>query len=99
MPLFFRYVSGNVIDVSTLTRTVAELKANGINTKFAILDAGYYTGTNADVLLDAGISFITRMKSNFKVYKQILRENLGSLEARENLVRYNSRLSSKIFSI
>ena len=32
------------------------------------------------------------MKSNFKVYKQILRENLGSLEARENLVRYNSRL-------
>lgn len=79
MPLFFRYVSGNVIDVSTLTRTVAELKANGINTKFAILDAGYYTGTNADVLLDAGISFITRMKSNFKVYKQILRENLGSL--------------------
>lgn len=92
MPLFFRYVSGNVIDVSTLTRTVAELKANGINTKFAILDAGYYTGTNADVLLDAGISFITRMKSNFKVYKQILRENLGSLEARENLIRYNSRL-------
>ena len=43
MPLFFRYVAGNVIDVSTITRTIAELKANGINTKFAILDAGYYT--------------------------------------------------------
>lgn len=92
LPLFFRYVSGNIIDVSTLTRTVAELKANGINTKFAILDAGYYTGTNADVLLDAGISFITRMKSNFKVYKRVVREHLGSLEAKGNLIRYNKRL-------
>lgn len=92
LPLFFRYVPGNIIDVSTLTRTVAELKANGINTKFAILDAGYYTGINADALFDAGISFITRMKSNFKVYKQVVMENLGSLEAKENLVRYNKRL-------
>ena len=92
LPLFFRYVPGNVIDVSTLTRTIAELKANGINTKFAILDAGYYTGVNADALLDAGVSFITRMKGNFKLYKKLVSEHLGSLEARENLVRYNKRL-------
>lgn len=50
LPLFFRYVAGNVIGVSTLARTIAELKANSINTKFAILDAGYYGGVNADVL-------------------------------------------------
>lgn len=92
LPLFFRYVAGNVIDVTTLTRTIAELKANGINTKFAILDAGYYTGRNADVLLDAGVSFITRMKGNFKIYKEIVREHLSSLESKENLVRYNKRL-------
>ncbi len=48
LPLFFRYVAGNVIDVSTITRTIAELKANGVNTKFAILDAGYYTEVNAE---------------------------------------------------
>lgn len=92
LPLFFRYVAGNVIDVSTLTRTIAELKANGVNTKFAILDAGYYTGVNADVLLDAGVSFVTRMKSNFKIYKQVVGNNLPALESRENLVRYNKRL-------
>lgn len=92
MPLFFRYVAGNVIDVSTLTRTIAELKANGVNTKFAILDAGYYTGKNADVLLDAKISFITRLKGNLRIYKQVVTENLAGLETRENLVRYNRRL-------
>ena len=92
MPLFFRYVAGNVIDVSTITRTIAELKANGINTKFAILDAGYYTGANADALLDSGVSFMDRMKSNFKVYKKIVNEHLNSLMVKENAVIYNKRL-------
>jgi transposase len=92
LPLFFRYVAGNVIDVSTLTRTISELKANGINTKFAILDAGYYTGKNADALLDAKISFISRLKSNLCVYKQAIKEHLATLEAKENRVRYNNRL-------
>lgn len=32
------------------------------------------------------------MKSNFKVYKQVVREHLGSLEAKGNLIRYNKRL-------
>lgn len=92
MPLFFRYVAGNVIDVSTVTRTVAELKANGINTKFAILDAGYYTGANADALLDAGVSFMTRMRGNFKVYKDILKKHLSTLVSKENAVIHHHRL-------
>lgn len=92
MPLFFRYVAGNVVDVNTITRTVAELKAYGVNTKFAILDAGYYTGINADALLDAGISFISRMKSNFKVYRNVVNQHLGGLESKENAVLFNKRL-------
>jgi hypothetical protein len=92
LPLFFRYVAGNIVDVTTLTRTIAELKANGVNTKFAILDAGYYTGHNADDLFDAKVSFITRMKSNFKVYKNIVMEHIGALQSKENLVRYHGRL-------
>ena len=92
MPLFFRYVAGNVIDVSTLPRTIAELKANGINTNFAILDAGYYTGKNADILLDAGVAFISRMKSNFKIYQRVVKNHLDTLESKNNLVRFNKRL-------
>ena len=92
MPLFFRYVAGNVVDVSTITRTIAELKANGINTKFAILDAGYYTSINADALLDAGISFMARMKSNFKVYQNAVKNHLKNLESKENAVLFNKRL-------
>ena len=92
MPLFYRYVNGNVIDVGTIVRTIAELKDNGVNTKFAILDAGYYTEVNADTLLDAHVSFISRLKSNFRVYKEVVEKNLAGLECKENLIRYQRRL-------
>lgn len=92
MPLFFRYTAGNVVDVSTITRIIAKLRANGINTKFAILDAGYYTGINADALLDAGISFMARMKSNFRVNQNAVKKHLKTLESKENAVLFNKRL-------
>ena len=92
MPLFFRYVAGNVVDATTILRTIAELKANGINTNMAILDAGYYNGKNADSLLDAKIPFISRMSSTYTVYQRAVKNHLDTLEERNNLVRYNNRL-------
>jgi len=52
LPLFIRYCPGNVIDVTILTKTILELKANGIWTKFAILDAGYLTKENPRLYKD-----------------------------------------------
>lgn len=92
LPLFFRYVAGNIIDATTIKTTVAELKASGINTRYAILDAGYYNGRNADVLMDAGISFLSRMNSNYTVYKNAMAEHRSTLEAKENLVVFNGRI-------
>lgn len=40
---FFRYVADSAIDVTMLRRTIAELRTNGVSTKFSILDADYYT--------------------------------------------------------
>ena len=58
---------------------------------FAILDAGYYTEYHILELFEKGISFITRLKQNLVLYKQIVAEHLGTLEAKENLVEYNGR--------
>ncbi|NBK23867.1 MAG: IS4/IS5 family transposase [Spirochaetia bacterium] len=91
LPLAFRYCAGNVNDVSTLTKTTLELKAYGINVKFAILDAGYLTKENIEELFENGISFLSRLKENTKLYKDVLSEHLPMLEAKENLVSYNSR--------
>jgi len=91
LPLYFRYCPGNVIDTMTLIRCIEELKAQGINVKFAILDAGYYTEENVRGLFENKISFVTRLKSNLVVYKDLVRDHLGSLESRDNFVEYNGR--------
>jgi hypothetical protein len=91
MPIYFRYCPGNVIDTSTLTRTMAELKENGINTKFAILDAGYYTDDNIRHLYENHISFITRLKENRVLYKNLIEGHLSDIQDKKNFINYNGR--------
>lgn len=91
LPIYFRYCPGNVIDASTLVRCLAELKEQGINTKFAILDAGYCTDENIDAFYGNKISFVTRLKENRILYKELVSKHLSTMEARENLVDYNGR--------
>lgn len=91
LPIYFRYVAGNIVDVSTLVTTIAELKASGMNTKFAIMDAGYYSAENATTLLNANISFISRLKETTNLYDSLLKEHLPTLESEDNLVAYNGR--------
>ena len=91
LPIYFRYCPGNVIDVSTLTRTILELKENGVSTKFAIFDAGYYSGENIAALYESNVSFVSRLKENLKLYKSLVEEHLPGIEAKENFVSYNNR--------
>ncbi len=74
MPLFARYVPGNIIDSDTLTRTVELVSCLGLNPEYAILDAGYCTIENMEDLLESHIGFITRLKPNYKMYKDMVEE-------------------------
>jgi len=91
LPLYFRCVAGNIVDVSTLTKTILELKTLNIDTRFAILDAGYITDDNAKEMLEAGISFVTRLRENRTLYKEIVAGYLPTLRREENFVSYNTR--------
>jgi hypothetical protein len=91
LPIYFRYCPGNVIDVSTLIRTILELKETGVNTKFAILDAGYYDESNISALYQERVSFVCRLKANLKLYRNLLEQHLDGIEEKENFVSYNKR--------
>lgn len=91
IPLFYRYVPGNVIDASTIKHTILELQSYGVSTNWAILDAGYYNGKNADILLDANISFISRLKSDSAILKSAVEQYLPTLNSEENLVVINGK--------
>ena len=91
-PLMFRLIAGNINDVSTITRSVQELMLHGIPTDFVLIDAGYFSTDNVDMLYEAGIDYLTRLpKRNRKLYQYILEQGLETLKKEQNLVTYNGR--------
>jgi hypothetical protein len=92
LPLLYRYNAGNIVDVTMLKSTILELQAYGVNIDFSILDAGYYSEKNVKALYKDGIRFITRLRPNLKLYKELVAGNLVGLESRNNAVFYRDRL-------
>ena len=90
-PLYFRYVAGNIVDVSTLQNTIVELSKMGVKSTFALLDAGYYSEENIKSLYSGGIDFLTRMPAGRKLFKQLVVDTAEHLEKSENHVVYNGR--------
>jgi hypothetical protein len=91
MPLYFRYVAGNIVDVSTLETTLSEARAYGVNVNYAIVDAGYYSEKNIQALHGSKISFVMRMVSNRKIYKSLISEHATDIEDAKYLVKYRNR--------
>ena len=91
MPLFFRYIAGNIIDASTISKTKDELKEQGIDIRFALFDAGYFNHKNSDILYNEGISFLTRAHLNLTICKDAIKKYSKTLCVQKNLHKYNNR--------
>jgi transposase len=91
-PLYFRYVAGNIVDVSTLKTTMNELISLNINANYALLDAGYCSEDNIKGLYDASISFLMRVPSGRLIYKDTVDKVLSTLETIENCILYGERI-------
>lgn len=91
-PIMFRAVPGNIVDVSTLSTTIATLEQYDVHTDLAMLDAGYVSEDNIAKLFDAGIEFVARLpEKNQTIYNSILSKGQGDLKRPENLVEFNGR--------
>lgn len=91
LPLFFRMLSGNIVDVSTLKNTIHELKQYGIKESFVYLDAGFFSEDNITELYDNEINFLTRLPATRTVYKDLIQNEAKDLESRSNIVGYGKR--------
>lgn len=80
MPMLARYIPGNVIDSSTLTTTIQHLVEYGINPEYTLIDAGYCTLDNMNDLIDSHIDFITRLRPNYDMYKDMVRDHVQDLD-------------------
>jgi transposase len=90
-PLYFRYMAGNIVDVSTLNVTISELSRLGVNTEYALLDAGYCSADNIKLLCDNNISFLTRLPSGRTIYTRAIAITTDTLETPEHFQMYGER--------
>ena len=92
-PLYFRYVAGNIVDVSTLIRTMGAMKDSGIDVDHCIVDAGYFSEANIRELMSSHISFLLRLKGGNNLYDNLLRDHVPGLSNNmDHLVLYGERI-------
>ena len=92
MPLFYRYLPGNLSDISTLRNTITELQSMGVKNSFVLIDAGYFSAENIGELYNSKIDFLTRIPSSRAIYKELVDKEVKGLENIEYAVKYNKRI-------
>jgi len=92
MPIYFRYCAGNVVDVTTLCTTLAELRQYNIDIDYAIVDAGYCSENNISEMYLNHVKFLTRLAPNRKLFKELATEHVKNLMTSTNALRYGNRL-------
>ena len=91
-PLYFRYMPGNIVDVSTLKTTIRELSVMGVNTNYALIDAGYYSEQNISDLFGHKISFLIRLPAGRTFFSDLIEQTRNSLEVPDNHIIYGERV-------
>ena len=91
LPVFFRTVPGNIVDVSTVKNTVDELLRYGIKETFLYLDAGFFSEDNIKELYEKNLPFLTRLPAGRTLYKELITSYVKDLESRANMVLYGER--------
>jgi transposase len=91
LPIYFRYVPGNIIDNSTLITTINLLLAYNIDIEVVIMDAGYSAYHNLEELIKNNIPFVTRMPTNRTIYNNLIANYGQNLRSAKNGIIYGGR--------
>ncbi len=63
MSIFIRYVSGNIVNFTTLIHTIRELEQQSVGCAYALLGTEYPTNKNLRDMCDSNINFMFRLNS------------------------------------
>jgi transposase len=90
-PVYFRYVAGNIVDVTILRTTLNQLKAQGVNVTHGIMDAGYCSEKNIKELFRQKIPFLIRLPGR-SLSDNLIKEHGAGLFSTKYALRYGDRL-------
>ena len=91
MPVYFRYVAGNIVDVSTLKTILNQLKAQGVDIKHGIMDAGYCSENNIRELFGQSIPFLIRLPAK-SLSDNLIKQHGEELYSTKYALRYGARI-------
>lgn len=90
-PLFYRFLPGNITDVTTLQTTITELQALGVRNSYILMDAGYFSESNILDLYEKKIDFLTRLPGGRKIYNEIILNKASKIEDVKNAMTMGER--------
>ena len=92
LPIYYEYIAGNVVDISTLERTIRILAEHHCNVEYCIGDAGYCCPATMERLVLSGLEFMTRLNPTYTLFKDALEFNFDEMMKSEHAVRYRDRI-------
>ena len=85
LPFYYRKLPGNITDVKTIKQLIHEFDVMSYRKVNVILDRGFYSKSNIDLLYKNHQKFIIGVKLSFKYVKSILDEERENLKCWSNL--------------
>ena len=92
LPIYYEYIAGNIVDISTLERTIRILAEHNCNVEYCIGDAGYCCPSTMERLVLSGIEFMSRLNPTYNLFKDALAANFDEMMKPEHAVRYRDRI-------
>jgi transposase len=87
MPIYQTSYSGSLCDVSTLECTTAKFQAMfGENDAVFIMDKGFYSKKNVDMLLDKGVRFLISVPFSNGFARKLIENERKNIDSLENVI-------------
>lgn len=90
-PLYFRYIPGSILDVSSLQTTGEEMEKLGIRSTMTIMDAGFFSEDNIRLLMEKQQDYLIRIPANRSIYHDRI-DHAQGMEDPEKAVPYGKRI-------
>ncbi len=91
LPIYFRILPGNIVDVSSLINTREELAQYGVKNSFVCTDAGFFSEDNIKDMYKNNVDFLMRLPAVRTLYKELIQTEVKDLELLSNAVKYGKR--------
>jgi transposase len=75
LPVYYKLFPGSINDIVTLRNLVVELKEMGVSGAHLLLDRGFFSESNLDMMISEGLGFTIPVPFSRKIAKELISES------------------------